>query len=120
MKTLIIFTIVFFHCQLLDQYCSEAKLLNKNKFKEQISEDSVLLVDVRTKNEYINGHIENAYHADVLLESDFKNKFTEFNKEKPIYIYCRSGARSKMAAQLLCEMGFKKIYDLKGGYLTWQ
>jgi rhodanese-related sulfurtransferase len=45
--------------------------------------------------------------------------FAKLNKNKPVYVYCRSGARSQRAARKLVEMGFLKIYDLEGGYMSW-
>ena len=55
----------------------------------------------------------------------FKNQekfnvfFTELDKKTPIYLYCRSGNRSKKSADILIEMGFSEIYDLKGGFIEW-
>lgn len=101
------------------QHCTEAILLNTNEFKEEISKKNVQLVDVRTEAEFQEGHIENAMLADFYQKTTFQEKLNCLDKEQAIYIYCRSGNRSKKAAKLLCQMGFKKIYDLKGGYLVW-
>lgn len=120
MKTLLTITLLFIQFQLLAQDCPNATLLNKAEFEQHINQNEVQLVDVRTKGEYEISHIEGAYHADVLIKENFKTQFTEFNKKEPVFIYCRSGSRSKKAAQLLCELGFTKVYDLKGGYLTWE
>jgi rhodanese-related sulfurtransferase len=43
----------------------------------------------------------------------------KLDKKKPVAVYCRSGMRSANAANILKEMGFKKIYNLDGGYLAW-
>ena len=42
------------------------------------------------------------------------------DKDKPVYLYCRSGARSQKAARKLIDMGFEKVYDLKGGFMRWK
>jgi rhodanese-related sulfurtransferase len=42
------------------------------------------------------------------------------SKDKPVAVYCRSGKRSQRAAETLSGMGYKVIYDLKGGYLAWE
>lgn len=102
------------------QNCPDASLLTAAEFKQHISSEHIQLLDVRTKTEYTSGHIEGAVSADVLNSQEFLSKISEFDKSQPIYIYCRSGNRSKKAAQLLCESGFKKVYDLMGGYLTWK
>jgi rhodanese-related sulfurtransferase len=45
--------------------------------------------------------------------------FQKINKTKPIYIYCRSGNRSKKSSEILKKIGFVKVYDLLGGYKNW-
>lgn len=120
MKILLAISLLFVQLQIFAQKCPTAAQLDKTEFKQQIDNKGIQLVDVRTKAEFETSHIEGAMNADVLKEEKFKYQFAEFNKEEPVYIYCRSGNRSKKASQLLCELGFKKIYDLKGGYLTWE
>lgn len=120
MKILLAIALLFVQLQLYAQKCPPVSLLDKTEFKQQIENKSIQLVDVRTKAEFETSHIKGAMNADVLKEEKFKNQFEEYNKEEPVYIYCRSGNRSQKASQLLCELGFKKIYDLKGGYLTWE
>jgi rhodanese-related sulfurtransferase len=88
------------------------------KAKELLKED-IQLVDVRTPKEYEEGHIENALNIDVTDDSFVKN-IQQLNKEKPVMVYCRSGHRSARAAQILKEQGFKKIYNLDGGFMAWE
>lgn len=95
------------------------KILDTETFKAAINEKDVQLVDVRTPREYNLGHIKNALNIDYLNPSLFKTSFEKLDKDKPLYIYCRSGNRSQKAARILVDMGFNKIYDLKGGYLIW-
>jgi len=76
------------------------------------------LVDVRTPNEYKSGHITNAININY-YDQDFSAQISKLNKSKPIYVYCRSGVRSKYSSQILKKLGFKKIYNLKGGILNW-
>ena len=103
-------------------------VLNLDKFKEAISAKNIQLVDVRTSDEYKSGHIKNAKNIDCsclcienyeVFSSNFIDQFQLLNKEEPIYIYCRSGSRSKQSAKKLYAIGFKKIYDLEGGYLNY-
>lgn len=115
---LILFTSLFFvSCK--GQETEHFKLLNSAQYKQVISENGVTIIDVRTPEEYQNGHIENAQNINV-QSGDFKAKMENFDREKPIYIYCRSGSRSANAGRILEEMGFKEIYDLKGGILSWK
>jgi len=53
------------------------------------------------------------------MQSGFMDKMSKLDKNKDLYIYCRSGNRSGKATRKLESMGFPKIYDLKGGILNW-
>src|SRR5688572_30001514 len=77
------------------------------------------ILDVRTPEEYASGHIDKAININW-NGADFEAKVIKaFDKTKPVFVYCRSGNRSKKASAKLSEMGFKKIYELDGGYLSW-
>lgn len=120
MKTF--FLIVSFFSVLASQTLQQRStitVLNKADFKKAISTQKVQLVDVRTPDEYAGGHIEYALNADVLDQPIFVKAFAKLNKEEAVYIYCRSGNRSQKAAQKLDSLGFKKIFDLQGGYMNW-
>lgn len=81
--------------------------------------DEVQLVDVRTKEEFVDGHLNKAQNVCV-TDDDFKQKVAKLDKEKPVYVYCKGGGRSAKAAQILKEMGFKEIYDMEGGFMNWE
>ncbi|EGV43401.1 rhodanese-like domain-containing protein [Bizionia argentinensis JUB59] len=98
---------------------SAVKVLSAEEFKAQIGKGKVQLADVRTPGEFNSGHIKNAKNIDFFTGS-FADKFEKLSKEKPVYLYCRSGARSKKASNKLVTMGFTEIYDLKGGYNNWK
>ena len=95
------------------------EILDKSSFKTAVNSKNVQLVDVRTANEFNGGHIKNAKNIDFFNQNDFVKKINKFNKEEPIYLYCRSGNRSQKAARKLDGLGFEKIFDLKGGYMNW-
>ena len=94
-------------------------ILDKASFKIAINTKKVQLFDVRTANEFNGGHIKNAKNIDLFNQSDFKKEFNQLNKEEQIYLYCRSGNRSQKAAKKIERLGFKNIFDLKGGYINW-
>ena len=94
-------------------------ILDKVAFNKAIQKDSIQLVDVRTPKEYQAGFIKNAINIDFFDRENFVTQFEKLDKEKPVYIYCRSGNRSQKAAARLDSIGFKKIIDLKGGYMNW-
>ena len=93
--------------------------ISTDDFKEKIEKQKVQLIDVRTPKEYKEGYIENAENINF-FDADFFTQMNKLNKDEPVYIYCRSGNRSGKAARKLKELGFKEIYDLQGGILTWQ
>jgi len=95
------------------------KILTASDFKKAIENNDVQLVDVRTAQEFNDGAIDKAVNIDFFLTDSFGSKFAKLDMNEPVYIYCRSGNRSQKAAAILSEVGFKKIYDLKGGYMNW-
>ncbi len=75
------------------------------------------LIDVRTKEEFDDGHIKGAELMPLdELESLAKDKLTDL--DQTIILYCRSGNRSGQASELLKNLGYTKIYDL-GGIIDW-
>ena len=91
-------------------------LITPQELKVKMGE--VQLIDVRTPQEFAEGHLEGAVLIDY-MGADFMNKMSKLDKTKDLYIYCRSGNRSGKAARKLESMGFSKVYDLKGGILNW-
>jgi rhodanese-related sulfurtransferase len=79
----------------------------------------VTVIDVRTPEEYSAGHLENAVNIDFKAAS-FKEEISKLDKEKPYLVYCRTGGRSGQSVKIMEELGFKNIYDLKGGITAWQ
>ena len=80
------------------------------------SNQDYIILDVRTPEEFKEGHIEGAILIPV---SELGGRLDELPKDKPIITYCKSGGRSGNAAEILVENGFRKVYDM-GGILDWQ
>ncbi|MGY8949423.1 MAG: rhodanese-like domain-containing protein [Flavobacteriales bacterium] len=95
------------------------EILEHEIFKNDTQLKNILLIDVRTSEEYKEGHIEGAINIDFYQENVFNSYFKKIDNTKPVYIYCRSGNRSRKTSNKLIEMGFVKIYDLKDGYVSW-
>ncbi len=96
----------------------------KNKSPKEVysilnSDEEIVLIDVRTPNEYNAGHINGAINIDV-NSVDFINKINELDKNKKYIVYCRSGVRSKHACEIMEKMGFKEVYNMDGGILSWE
>ena len=92
-------------------------MLGKHEFQVLMNQD-VQLIDVRTSEEYSKGFIEEAQNIDY-NSTDFANKISKLDKNKPVLLYCAMGGRSSKASKVFKSLGFKKIYDLKGGFLSW-
>ena len=92
--------------------------LDVEAFEKVISDTSVVRLDVRSIDEYASGHIAKAINIDV-MKDDFTTKATSLlPKDKTIALYCRSGRRSKRAAGILVENGYKVI-ELNSGISGW-
>lgn len=87
-------------------------------FAKQCATDSVQVLDVRTPEEYAEGHLVNAINIDVTAEGFIQKATTKLDSNKTIAVYCRSGKRSALAAKQLSEKGYKVI-NLDGGILAW-
>ena len=95
------------------------KVVSPNEFKTAYeAEDAALLLDVRTPEEYAEGHLKGAKLLDWKNPDSFKEGAKTLDATKTIYVYCRSGRRSNAAAQFLASQGFKVI-DMDGGILSW-
>ncbi|MFZ1704145.1 MAG: rhodanese-like domain-containing protein [Saprospiraceae bacterium] len=113
---------------LLAQGTVDSPSFFKEKVAEEINKEQALtlmynakdfvVLDVRSKEEFETGHIENAFNLDYHSE-DFVNQLVEMDKTKTYLLYCRSGIRSAKAMDIFLEKGFKHLYHLKGGYLDW-
>lgn len=83
----------------------------KNAVKTVNNSTNLILLDVRTAEEYSSGSIPNSINIDV-LSSDFKSKIELLDKNKEYLVYCRSGNRSSIASSIMSTNGFIKIYNL--------
>lgn len=83
-----------------------------------IEEGGVLVIDVRTVDEYRGGHLVGAQSIPVEDEALWAERTEPLDRDQPTIVYCRSGRRSAVAAQKLVDMGFTQVYDL-GGVEDW-
>jgi rhodanese-related sulfurtransferase len=77
----------------------------------------MVLLDVRPDKEYELGHIPGAVHVPL---SDIGSKIKKLKKDKELVVYCRNGNQSIWAIKRLMGMGYKNLYNLRGGYNAWQ
>lgn len=96
---------------------SEYKKISAEEAKKIIDSEEVIILDVRSLDEYNEGHIENAILIPVSEISDKADDMIP-DKEVKILVYCRSGNRSAVASKTLVGMGYTNVYDF-GGINSW-
>lgn len=77
------------------------------------------IVDVRTPEEYAEAHIANAKNINW-DGTDFETQINQIDKSKPVFVYCQGGGRSSEAVTKMRSIGFKDVYELKGGLSNWE
>ena len=108
------FIIIFFFS--LYSY-SQPYSINFNEYLELSKKNKFQLIDVRTNDEFNINRLTKAINIDF-YDSIFLRRFEKFNKEDNILLYCRSGRRSLLGAEILVKNGYKNVYDLKGGVIS--
>ncbi len=85
--------------------------------KEMIDNGEVFILDVRTQEEYDEGHIMG---ATLIPLDELDRRLKELPQDKKILVYCRTGQRSLTASEKLENSGFTQIYNMKGGITEWK
>ena len=91
--------------------------VDAEQFAREIEREEVQLVDVRTAEEFAEGHIPGAVNMDV-NGVEFDAQIATLDTERSVALYCRSGRRSKVAAEKVAKAGFE-VVELDGGILSW-
>jgi len=78
-----------------------------------------VLIDVRTPEEYADGHVKGAINLNV-KDDNFGKKVSELDSTKNYYIYCRSGVRAKSAEAIMLENNLKKVHTFQDGMMTYK
>jgi thioredoxin len=112
--------LLFLTCVVFTLTFAQAISLNATEFSTKLQNDSIQLLDVRTPQEYVGGHLANSLLADWNNQDEFNQRIQYLNKEKPIYVYCLGGGRSAAAQSYLINQGFKTVVNLTGGITSWK
>lgn len=121
MYKILSFLLVFSALGACAQSADVSKQTNLNvKEVNQLLQDNkeVVLIDVRTPEEYEQGHLEGSNLINFYGDS-FQQEIGKLDKEKEYVIYCRSGGRSGKAVNMMQQMGFAKVHNMSGGILAW-
>ena len=120
MKRFLIILLLFYASNVFSQN-KDPFLLSINDFDIKLKEKAEIaqLVDVRTTEEYLRGHLKKASNLNF-NDDNFEDLVkAKLDKNRPIFIYCFSGRRSSDAAIFLRDLGFKEVYDMAGGFAKW-
>jgi len=99
---------------------SEMKDLSPDEFgKSMRAHPQAVLLDVRTPEEFEEGHLPGALNIDI-RGYDFHEQIETLDNTKAYFVYCRSGGRSTAACKFMVSKGFPEVYNLAGGILAWE
>ena len=115
--TLLILGIIMFN--IFNKSNSETKStmsidISTVEFEEKRAETEGVIIDVRTQDEYNEGHLAEADFQYDLMNGEFQSQLDSLDKDKTYYLYCRSGNRSGQAARIMKKAGFEKVYNVGG------
>lgn len=121
MKSIILMISVFLFvsCTAQDKNTASVKLKPAEFQKAMTADKDFILLDVRTPEEVAEGKLEGAMVINF-HDADFKQQLEKLDKNKTVYVYCRSGNRSGQATAIMNEMHFKKVVDMEGGITAWK
>lgn len=102
--------------EVADNQNGSVEVVTPADFKEKSK--GQLIIDIRTPQEFQQGYIEGAVNINY-FDRDFLEKISQYDKSKPVFVYCRSGNRTSSASRKIAVLGFEKVYDLQGGILNW-
>lgn len=88
-------------------------------FRSILTDKKGILVDVRTKEEYEENHLDGAVNFDI-YSSKFLDNFIQYPLDTTVFVYCNTGVRSKTAIEMLRQNGYLEVYGLRGGIIAWQ
>ncbi len=94
-------------------YNNNYEMISHEEAEDIIKDENSLIFDIRDEISYNDSHYSNAVH---LTNQNFNSIVEQSDKEKTILVYCYKGISSQNVAQHLCNLGFKNVYSLNGGY----
>lgn len=88
--------------------------ISASEFEQKIQQEPGIVIDVRTQEEYNEGHLAKTDRHLDFLNGDFEAQLDYLDKDTTYYLYCRTGNRSGKAATLMINNGFQNVYNIGG------
>jgi len=117
----LLFVLAIFSCQSNAQQAPTQKIidLNPTEFKAAMTNENIIVLDVRTPKEVAQGVIPGAKVIDFYGDN-FKMEVSKLDKDKTYLVYCKSGGRSGKTCKALEDAGISNYHNLKGGITAWK
>lgn len=102
------------------KFFSDIRVVKANKLiAENAGNTQFVILDVRKPDDYLKEHIANAINLDFKSD-DFSTKLNQLDKDKTYLVYCYGGFRSKNTLEMMKSLHFKRVYNMKGGFIKWR
>ena len=93
--------------------------IDVDQFDQKRKEKDAVVLDVRTPQEYAEGHVPGAVNLDI-HDPQFNQKLAKLDKSKTYLVHCAKGVRSEKAVKKMSTMGFLNLFDFHGGFTAWE
>ena len=93
--------------------------LDVEQFDRKRHDSDAVVLDVRTANEFQEGHVPGAVNLDI-HDPQFAEKLKALDKSKTYLVHCAKGYRSGLASAQMSKIGFEHLFDFNGGFVSWQ
>lgn len=114
-----LFYTLLFLLPVLSFAADQAKHVKADGAAKLLSSGNVTVVDVRTAEEFKEGHIKDAKNIDIMSD-DFEAQVGKLDKSKPTLVHCQAGTRSTRALKTFEKLGFTDLTHLDDGFAGWQ
>lgn len=113
------FIFLFLNADFLQAQDTTGKAISEVEFAKRMQKRKTIVLDVRTPEEFKEGHLKKAINYNVLDSMTFDRQISQLKKNRKYLIYCKSGKRSGKALIMMQQKGFKNLYHLSGGITAW-
>lgn len=93
--------------------------VSSDSLQKMMKDEHAILIDVRTPEEYAEGHLPGAVNINY-NDPNFSEGLDTLNKDLVYEVYCRSGGRSSLSSEIMVKKGFKNVYNLENGITEWK